>query len=312
MEVSSIGIREARVLYFDFDIIIFTNLTHDHLDYHKNITDYKFSKAHLIWELEHNKNKVVILNKDDDSFGLLSSLSKANILSYGISHEAHYQAKMINKNIYNTYFKIMIRGNTYQVKSSLVGGFNVYNLLAVFATIDFLKFDILSLIDFLKLYVLVSGRMNRIYFKNRTIIIDFAHTPSSVSNVLSAIKEFTNHKITVVIGCGGNRDTAKRSIIAKTATQYADKVIFTSDNPRDENPVDIIKEMIVDLKTHNHFVIIDREEAILKALDESVHDEVIAILGKGSEREQIINGIKHPFSDKDVVYRWISKKREKN
>lgn len=312
MEVSSIGIREARVLYFDFDIIIFTNLTHDHLDYHKNMTDYKFSKALLMWQLEHNKNKVVILNKDDLEYNFLSSLSKANIITYGITGDADYKAFNINKSIYNTFFKITITNNTYQVKSSLVGGFNVYNILAVFALIDFLNLDLLGFTEFLKMYVLVSGRMNRIYFKNRTIIIDFAHTPSSVSNVLSSIKEFTNHKITLILGCGGNRDKTKRGIIAKIATMYADKVIFTSDNPRDENPDDIISEMICDLKTDNFKIIIDREEAINYALNESVHDEVIAILGKGSEREQIINGIKYPFSDKDVVYKWINKKRENN
>ena len=312
MEVSSIGIREARVMYFDFDIIVFTNLTHDHLDYHKNMTDYKFSKAHLIWDMDYKKDKVVILNKDDDTFDFFSSLSKTNVLSYGIKEEADYQAQDINKNIYKTNFKIIIRNNTYQVKSSLIGGFNIYNLLSVFAVVDFLGFDLLSLVDFLKLYVLVSGRMNRIYYRNRTIIVDFAHTPNSVLNVLSSIKEFTNHKITVIIGCGGNRDVAKRSVIAKIATDFADKVIFTSDNPRDENPLDIIKDMTIDLKKDNYKSFVDREEAINYALDNSVHDEVIAILGKGSEREQIVNGIKYPFSDKEVVYSWISKNSEKN
>ena len=312
MEVSSIGIREARVMFFNFDIVIFTNLTHDHLDYHKNMSDYKFSKSLLMWDVAHDKNKVVILNKDDMEYNFISSLTKANMLSYAISEDADYKAINIRKNIYNTYFQLKIKNNTYQIKSSLIGGFNVYNILAVFATIDFLKFDLLSLVEFLKLYVLVSGRMNRIYFQNRTIIVDFAHTPSSVSNVLSSIKEFTNHKITVILGCGGNRDTTKRAVIAKIATTFADKVIFTSDNPRDENPLDIIREMTVDLKVNNYSVVIDREEAIMKALDESSHDEVVAILGKGSEREQIVRGIKHPFSDKDVVYKWIYKRCEKN
>ena len=307
MEVSSIGIREARVLYFDFDIVILTNITHDHLDYHKNITDYKFSKAYLLWSVERNPNKAVIINGDDESFTFLSSLIKANTLTYSIKNESEYKATNINKNLYNSEFCVDIRNNRYNIKSSLVGGFNIYNILAVLATVDFLKEDILAFIEFLRIYVSVSGRMNKIFYKNRTIIVDFAHTPSSVSNVLSSLKDFTNHKITVVIGCGGNRDTSKRSEIAEIALRYANKVIFTTDNPRDEDPMSIINDMIKGLHYGNYEVILDRKDAIIKALDDSYHDEVIAILGKGSERSQIINGIKFPFSDKEVVYSWINK-----
>ena len=307
MEVSSIGIRESRVLYFDFDIVIFTNLTHDHLDYHKNITDYKFSKAYLLWSVENKKDKAVIMNIDDENFAFFASLVRANIITYGINKEAMYQAVDIVKNIYESVFDITIGGIKYSIKSSLVGGFNIYNLLALFATVDFLKIDINSFVEFLRLYVSVSGRMNKISFKNRTVIIDFAHTPNSVINVLSSIKEFTNNKVTVVIGCGGNRDTSKRSVIANIALKYADKVIFTTDNPRNEDPDDIINDMTKDIINKTYQVELDRKKAITKALNESVYDEIIAILGKGSEREQIINGIKHPFSDKAVVYEWIKK-----
>ncbi len=312
MEVSSIGIREARVLFFDFDLVILTNLTHDHLDYHKNITDYKFSKAHLLWSVENNPKKAVIINSDDENYQFLSSLVKTNIISYGINKESQYQALNMVKSLYDTHFEIIIRNNLYKVKSSLVGGFNIYNLLALFATIDFLKMDINSFVEFLRLYVSVSGRMNKILYKDRTIIIDFAHTPSSVVNVLSSLKEFTNHKITVVIGCGGNRDISKRSIIANISVKYANKVIFTTDNPRDEEPKEIIKQMVSNLTYGKYEVILDRKEAIYKALDESSKDEVIAILGKGSEQEQIINGIKYPFKDKEVVYNWINKNSAKN
>lgn len=307
MEVSSIGIREARVLYFDFDIVIFTNLTHDHLDYHKNITDYKFSKAYLLWSVDYNKNKAVILNVDDENFTFFSSLVRTNVITYGINKEAMFNATSIIKNIYETVFELTVNGQKHLVKSSLVGGFNIYNLLALFATIDFLKIDINDFVDFLRLYVSVSGRMNKINFKNRTVIIDFAHTPNSVINVLSSLKEFTNHKITVVIGCGGNRDVSKRSIIANIALKFADKVIFTMDNPRNEDPNNIILDMVKDLPKGKYDVVLDRKNAIIKALSESQFDEVIAILGKGSEREQIINGIRHPFSDKAVVYDWIKK-----
>lgn len=305
MEVSSIGIREARVLYFDFDVIIFTNLTHDHLDYHKNITDYKFSKATLLWGVDLKRNKAIILNSDDPTFDFLSSLSRTQLITYGIKSEASYQAYDIVKNIYVTHFKICVRNNIYKVKSSLIGGFNVYNILALFAAIDFLNFSILSFVEFLRLYVMVNGRMNKIHFNNRTVIVDFAHTPNSVLNVLTTLKEYTNNKISIVIGCGGNRDILKRGQIAKIALDYADKVVFTTDNPRDEEPENIISDMVKDFPSKKYKIILDREKAITTLLNESVNDEVIAILGKGCEREQIVKGIKYPFSDKEVVYRWI-------
>ena len=307
MEVSSIGIRECRVLYFDFDIIIFTNLTHDHLDYHKNITDYKYSKAIMLWDVEFKKNKSVIINSDDENYSFFASMIKTNLITYSINNDANFIAKNLKKSLTKTEFDVSYKDINYNIKSFLVGGFNVYNLLAVFAAVDFLKLDLNQFVEFLKLYVNVSGRMNKIIHKNKTIIVDFAHTPSSVENVLTNILEFSNNKITLVIGCGGNRDKAKRKIIADLAIKYADKVIFTTDNPRDEDPMDIINDMVSRIPTGKYEVYLDRKEAILKALNDNTKDEVILLLGKGSEPYQIANGIKYPFSDKKVVYDWINK-----
>lgn len=312
MEVSSIGIRECRVLYFDFDIIVFTNLNHDHMDYHKNMTDYKYTKAHLLWDMPSKKNKAVILNVDDENFSFLSSLVKSNIITYAINKEATFKATEVVKNLYETKFNVTVKNINYPVRTSLVGGFNIYNILALFAVIDFLQEDINSFVEFLRIYVSVNGRMNKIFYKNKTIIIDFAHTPNSVTNVLSSIREFTNNKITVVIGCGGNRDISKRSLIAEIAVKYADKIIFTTDNPRDEDPKKIINDMVKNLKFGDYMIILNRKEAIHYALNHNKKDEVITILGKGSEREQIINGIRYPFSDKEVVYNWIKKNNAKN
>ena len=311
MEVSSIGIRESRVMYFDFDIVIFTNLTHDHLDYHKNITDYKFSKALLLWLIPYSKRKAVIINYDDENFNFFSSLIHTNIITYSIDNKSMFQAKNIKKSLTKTEFEIIHNNQKTNIKSYLVGGFNIYNLLAIYSTIDFLKLDTISFVDFLKLYSGVNGRMNKIIHKNKTIIVDFAHTPVSVENVLKNIIDFTNNKITVVIGCGGNRDKTKRKIIAEIATKYADRVIFTTDNPRDEDPMEIISDMTNELDVFNYEVYLDREEAILKALNDNTKDEVILLLGKGSEPYQIANGIKHPFCDKKVVYDWIYENNEK-
>ena len=310
LEASSIGIREARLLHLDIDIVIFSNLTHDHFDYHKNITDYKFSKAVLMWNIQNKKDKALILNKDDENYSFYTSLARCKIISYSVIKDSDYIAKDINKSFHESKFKVMLNGNTYLLKTSLVGGFNIYNILACFATINFMKKSLTEFVDFLKIYIPVNGRMNKIFYKNKTIIIDFAHTPSSVKNVLSNIKQFTNNKICVVIGCGGNRDIEKRSEIGNIATDYADRVIFTMDNPRNEDPQKIILDMIKGIKKDNFEIIYDRKEAIIKALDFSIKDEVIIIMGKGNERSQIINDFKHPFSDKEVVYDWIKLKQE--
>ena len=310
MEVSSIAIREARVSYFDFDILIFTNLTHDHLDYHKNITDYKYSKAALLWKMKLDKNKVVILNTDDENYRFYLSLTSSNVITYGIKNEALFVAENIVKSLHESQFIVKVKNNKYIVKSSLIGGFNIYNILAVISAISFLNLSISSFVDFLRIYIPVSGRMNQIKYKNRLIIIDFAHTPDGVLKVLTNIKELSSYKLSVVIGCGGSRDTLKRKTIGDIALKYADRVIFTADNPRDENPLNIINDMIKDTIENNYEIILDRKKAINHTLDTSNPYEVIAILGKGNERSQIINGIMHPFSDKETVYNWI--KREKH
>ena len=307
IEASSIGIREARLLYLDFNVAIFTNLTHDHLDYHKNITDYKFSKGVFIWSLPHRKDTQVIMNKDDENYSFYSSLVQTGISSYSLIKKSDFIPTNVKKTLFDTRFDIKIGDFNYSVKTSFVGGFNIYNVLAVIATVKFLNENVEEFINFLKIYVSVSGRMNKIIYKNKTIIIDFAHTPSSVSNVLANVKQFTNNKICVVIGCGGNRDVLKRSEIGQISVKYADRVIFTSDNPRDENPLSIINQMTSKIENGNYKINLDRREAILEALNDNEKDEVIVILGKGSEKEQLINGIKYPFNDKEVVYKWIDK-----
>lgn len=305
IEASSIGIREARLLFLDIDVVVFSNLGHDHFDYHKNITDYRFSKGLLMWLLPFKKDKCVVLNKDDENYSFYCSLTKSKIFSYSIEKNSMYQAFDIKKSFYESNFKINIRNNQYFMKTSLVGGFNIYNILATLTTIDFLKKSIIEFQDFLKIYISVNGRMNKIFYKNKTIIIDFAHTPNSVLNVLTNIKQFTNNKLCVVVGCGGNRDIEKRSEIGLISSNISDRVIFTTDNPRDENPEKIINDMVSKLEKNNYEIIYDRKQAIINALENNNKDEVIIILGKGSERSQIINGIKFPFIDKEVVYNWI-------
>ncbi len=305
MEVSSIAVRELRVMYYDFDIIILSNVTHDHLDYHKTIVDYKFSKGIIISDMQYKKNKYVILNKDLNNYDFYNKLSKANVITYSLINNSDYQGVNLIKNINETSFRLLYNHNKYYLKTSLIGGFNVYNILSAIACVNKLGFSINRFCDFLKIYVNVEGRMDIVKYKDRTIVIDFAHTPDSVENALKTLKEYSNRKLTVIIGAGGNRDKLKRSIIGEITCKYADKIIFTNDNPRDEIPIEIINDITTNIKDYNYEVILDRHKAIYKALDNSIKDEIIAILGKGSEDYQIIMGIKHPFSDKQTVKNYI-------
>lgn len=305
MEVSSIGIRESRVMYFDFDIIILSNVTHDHLDYHKTITDYKFSKGLIMTNMPYHKNKFIILNKDLDNFSFYNKLCNANVVTYGIDKESDYQGNNIIKDLNETTFKLLTNKDKYFIKTSLIGGFNVYNILSAIACIEKLNFNINKFIEFLKLYVNVSGRMEILKYNGRTIVIDYAHTPDGVDNALKTLKEYSKKRLTVLIGAGGSRDKSKRSDIGKITVNYADKIIFTNDNPRDEAQLDIINDITRDIEDNVYEVILDRKEAIYKALDNSIKGEIIAILGKGSEDYQIINGIKYPFNDKQTVKSYI-------
>lgn len=309
MEVSSIGIREQRVMYFDFDIIILSNVTHDHLDYHKSIIDYKFSKGLVMANMKYGKNKVVILNKDLDNYSFYNKLCESKVVSYSLNKQSDYQATNIIKDLNETSFKMIYNNEIYYLKTSLIGGFNVYNIIASIACIHNLGFCIKKFESFLKVYVNVSGRMDIVKYNKRTIVIDFAHTPDSVENALKTLKEYSNKKLTVIIGCGGNRDKKKRSIIGSIVTSYADKIVFTNDNPRDEVQEEIINDITSDIKDKEYEVILNRKDAIYKTLDTSTSDEIIAILGKGAENYQIIMGIKYPFNDKQTVKSYIKEKK---
>ncbi len=305
MEVSSIGIRELRVMYFDFDVIILSNVTHDHLDYHKSIIDYKFSKGLIMSNMKYSKNKVIILNKDLDNYSFYNKLCEAKVVTYSMNKQSDYFATNILKDLNETSFKLINNKNKYYLKTSLIGGFNIYNILASIACIHNLGFCIKNFTNFLKIYVNVAGRMDIVKYNTRSIVIDFAHTPDSVENALKTLKEYSNSKLTVIIGCGGNRDKLKRSIIGDITSNYADKIIFTNDNPRDEVAIDIINDITKNLNDNTYQIILDRHDAIYNALDNSINNEIIAILGKGAEDYQIVLGIKYPFSDKKTVKTYI-------
>jgi UDP-N-acetylmuramoyl-L-alanyl-D-glutamate--2,6-diaminopimelate ligase len=301
MEVSSHAIDQKRINGIDFDGGIFTNLTRDHLDYHQTFKDYLQAKKAFFDNLPA---KAFALTNADDANGLVMlQNTSAQQLTYSLRTVADFKGKIIESHVDGTEMEI----NRQDVHTHFTGRFNAYNLLAVYGAAVALgedKDDILLILSALRP---VSGRFETIRSEQGIIaIIDYAHTPDAIENVLNSIREVLNsgeHVITVV-GAGGNRDKGKRPLMAKAAARQSDQLILTSDNPRNENPEDIIRDMVAGLspdeKDHT-LCITDRREAIKAAIAFARKGDIILIAGKGHENYQEINGVKYPFDDKEIV-----------
>lgn len=301
MEVSSHAIHQNRIAGLHFAGGIFTNLSHDHLDYHKTFSDYIKAKKAFFDHLP--ENAFVLVNKDDANGIVMLQNCVANKNTYSLSSMADYKAKVIENSISG--IQLEIDGN--QVYTQLVGKFNAYNILVVYATASLLGMDALEILTVLSGLKSAEGRFDIVQSKGSvTSIIDYAHTPDALKNVLETIREVRegNENIITVIGCGGDRDKAKRPMMAKIACELSDQVVFTSDNPRGEDPLAIIEDMKRGLDP-NHFkkylIISDRAEAIKTACSIASSGDIILIAGKGHEKYQEIKGERFPFDDKEQI-----------
>ncbi len=283
MEVSSQALDQNRVDYLEFDYALFTNLTRDHLDYHKTVEKYVEAKQKLFYLL---KDDGVSLINNDDPYA--SAFKIKNYKTYGFSNSDY----MIDQDDY-------INGNKYVIP--LLGHFNKYNFLAAISVlyeIGYQYADIYPLVSKLKE---PSGRMEIINHQNNKIIIDYAHTPDAMVNIINASRKLTSGKIITIIGCGGNRDHGKRPMMGMIATDNSDYVIFTSDNPRFEDPLAILDDMTKGLDKKNYEIESNRENAIKKGIQLLTNDDILLVLGKGHEKYQIIGDTKIPFDDKKIV-----------
>lgn len=295
MELSSIGIDQRRIHNINFNILIFTNLTEDHLDYHKNIYNYRFSK--MIPFIEQNKG-FQIINIDDLNSKEIISHSKAKYYTYGINDYSDYKINIINKSLLGSIFSV----NNLVYKTNLIGSFNIYNLLpAIIISNKLFKNKKIS--EFLSSFNMLEGRMNLYNIKNYNIIIDYAHTASAVETVLKELSSLINSRLFIICGCGGNREKEKRIIIGKILSKY-ENVILTTDNPRNENPLDIINDINKDINPLPY--ILDRKEAIYYQLDKMNKNDYLIILGKGNEDYMEINNKKYHFNDLEVVNEYFS------
>ncbi len=301
MEVSSHGIHQKRAEGLHFAGGIFTNLSHDHLDYHPTFAEYRDVKKSFFDHLP--KSAFAITNIDDKNGNVMLQNTNARKLTYALKSYADYKAQILENQLSGLLLKI----NDNEVWVRLIGTFNAYNLLAIYGTAVELGLDKLEVLRLLSELESVSGRFQFIISDQKiTAIVDYAHTPDALENVLKTINDIrtNNEQLITVVGCGGDRDKAKRPIMANIATTMSNKIIITSDNPRTEDPIDIIEDMEKGVEPQNHkktLSIVDRKQAIKTACQLANPNDIILIAGKGHETYQEIQGVRYDFDDMKIV-----------
>ncbi|MBY0476680.1 MAG: UDP-N-acetylmuramoyl-L-alanyl-D-glutamate--2,6-diaminopimelate ligase [Chitinophagaceae bacterium] len=302
MECSSHAIHQHRITGIDFAGGLFSNITHDHLDYHKTFDEYIKVKKRFFDEL--GSGAFAISNKDDKRGEVMLQNTKAKKLYYGLKNIADYKAKILENNL--TGLQMMV--NNEEVHFRLIGEFNAYNLLAVFGAAVSLGEDKHKVLQVLSGVTGAEGRFDYLISAKDLIlgIVDYAHTPDALENVLATIKKLKrgHEQVITVVGCGGDRDKTKRPVMGEVACELSDRVIFTSDNPRTEDPLEILADMEFGLSSaaRRKFIsIADRREAIKTAVSIAKHEDIILIAGKGHEKYQDIKGVKYAFDDKKVL-----------
>lgn len=304
MEVSSIALIQGRVWGIDFDVAVFTNLTRDHLDYHKTMANYAHAKSLLFSQLgnsyAHNSDgKIAVLNIDDPIGRQLEHDTAAQILTYGIKQAAMIRATNIEIHSQGTDFDLQLFEQKWHLRVKMVGLFNVYNILAAFAAAYASGLEPSAIIQTLEAFPGVKGRLQLISSPTKVAaIVDYSHTPDGLLNALETINDFVKGKVFCVVGCGGDRDHGKRPKMAQIACNYSDYPIFTSDNPRSEEPQAIINDMLQGVpqgRTVATFV--NRKEAIQAAINQACPGDIVLIAGKGHEDYQIIGAHKYHFDD---------------
>ncbi len=305
MEVSSHAIHQQRIAGQQFAGGIFTNITHDHLDYHETFKEYIRVKKLFFDELP--ASAFAITNVDDKNGDLMVQNSKANVVRYSLRTLVDYKAKIIANDFSG--LQLDINGN--EVHTRLLGKFNAYNLLAVYATAELLGFENDEILQAMSEVPPVEGRFDVIHGKGARVgIVDYAHSPDALEKIITTIKSIDRDKeLIVLVGCGGSRDKAKRPVMGKIAANLGDTVIFTSDNPREEDPDEILKAMYTDLTKEEEEKVIeieDRGQAIKTAVKISKPGDIILVAGKGHEKYQEIKGVKVPFDDKEKLTAHLS------
>ena len=301
MEVSSHSVAQDRIAGLHFAGGIFTNLTHDHLDYHKTMANYRNAKKRFFDSLP--QSAFALTNLDDKNGAFMLQNTRARKLSYALKHDADFKGVILESHFDGMLLKV----NGTEMFTQLVGGFNASNLLAIYGAATALGFNKDELLVEISKLRGANGRFDMVHSEQGIVgIVDYAHTPDALENVLVTINEVRCHKETLitVVGCGGNRDTTKRPEMTAVAVRLSDRVILTSDNPRNEDPDEIIRQMkagVPDEDRGKVLSITNRREAIRTAVALAKRGDIILLAGKGHENYQEINGVKNHFDDKEVL-----------
>jgi UDP-N-acetylmuramoyl-L-alanyl-D-glutamate--2,6-diaminopimelate ligase len=306
MEVSSHALDQDRIKGLPFTAALFTNISHDHLDYHKTFRAYIQAKKKLFDGL--NKSAIAIVNVDDRNGKIMIQNTRARVITYALNSMADHRAKVLENSLNGLHLKF----DDTDWHSGLIGEFNAYNLLAIYSCAIEMGVEKSELMECLSLLHPPEGRFDQILSKkdNKIGIVDYAHTPDALEKIINNIRGIRkkSQRIITVIGCGGNRDAFKRPLMAGIATELSDRVILTSDNPRDEDPMDILQQMeagISEDKKENYLVIEDRAQAIKTACMMAAPSDIILVAGKGHEKYQEIKGQKLLFDDKEILKQFL-------
>jgi len=317
LEVSSHALKLKRVDDLEFDTAGFTNLYSDHMDFHKTRDDYINSKAKFFEILESSpkKEKTAVLNLDDEFYKVvIPKIKKAKIVTYSLKNNADIMAHNIELNPNYSIFELSIYGKRSKVKTHLIGLHNVYNILAAIACISNIVEDHQKIVSIIEKIKTIPGRLEKIESKKGFyVFVDYAHTHDSLKEVLITLKSIPHKKIITVFGCGGDRDKTKRPLMGKVAEDYSNHVILTNDNPRTEDPLNIISDIEKGFTNKNKYIIEpDREKAIKKAIEMADEGDIILVAGKGHEDYQIIGNQKIHFSDKEVILKYLGEDKNES
>lgn len=303
LEASSHGLDQNRLKGLTFDFAVFTNLTHEHLGYHKTMENYTKAKQKLFNMLRNNKYAII---NNDDNYKDYFIVKGNNNITYSFT-KGNYYIKEYNITLSHSTFSVVHNNENYTFSTKMLGKHNIYNSLVSIIILSKIGYTFEEINKVLNTVEGPIGRMENINYKNNNIIIDYAHTPDGIENVLKTARELKPNKIITVIGCGGGTgsDREKRSEMGNLVLTMSNKTIFTNDNPRDEDPNQIINDLLKEKVNDNYIIELDRKIAIKKGIEELTNNDILLILGKGHENYQIIGSNKTHFSDKETVQEII-------